>query len=88
MLEVTTQLNKQDADSNYYESGPITTTEPQRRILGYPFSVFVYFAAYLRKELPDKIDVFDHVPMLFSNQYPLEGQFSATRCSGHDNAAT
>ena len=49
---------------------------------------FVYFAVYLLKELPNKIDGFDYVPMLFSNQSPLEGQFSAMRSSGHDNAAT
>ena len=49
---------------------------------------FVYFAAYLLKELPNKTDGFDYVPMLFSNQSPLEGQFSAMRSSGHDNAVT
>ena len=32
---------------------------------------FVYFAAYLLKELPDKIDGFDYVLMLFSNQSSL-----------------
>ena len=49
---------------------------------------FLYFAAYLLKELPNKIDEFDYVPMLFSNQSPLEEQFSAMRSSGHNNAAT
>ena len=47
---------------------------------------FVHFSAYLLRELPDKIEGWHHVPMLFSNQSPLEGQFSAFRSSNHDYA--
>jgi len=49
---------------------------------------FIYFAEYILKELPPEIDGFTFVPMLFSNQSPLESQFSAIRASNHDNATT
>ena len=47
---------------------------------------FVYFAGYIIRELPSKIDGFNYVPMLFCNQSPLEGQFSAVRASNHDTS--
>ena len=39
---------------------------------------FVYFAGYILRELPDKIEGFSYVPMLFSNQSPLEGHIGRT----------
>ena len=39
------------------------------------------------KELPDKIEGWHFVPMLFGNQSPLERQFSSFRGSNHDYAS-
>ena len=47
---------------------------------------FVYFAGHMLEELPDEVDGFSYIPMLCSNQSPIESQFSAVRASGHDRA--
>ncbi len=46
------------------------------------------FAAYLLKELQDKVEGFSYVPMLFCNQSALEGQFSAIQSSGYGSTET
>ena len=45
---------------------------------------FLYFAGYMLKEMPGKIEGFEYITMLFCNQSPLEGQFSSIRGSNHD----